>query len=54
MDIFRYAKSHGRGLKTTLTDDLQGLGDVLAQLRQARTATAETGGRSGKNHPLAR
>lgn len=35
-------------------DDLQGLGDVLAQLRQARTATAATGGRSGNDHPLAR
>ena len=35
-------------------DDFQGLGHVLAQLRQACSAAAGAGGRSGNDHALAR
>ena len=37
-----------------LGDDLQRLGDVLAQLRQPRAAAAGAGGRPRHDHPLAR
>ena len=33
---------------------IQRLGDIFTQLRQACTATARAGGRSGNDHPLAR
>ena len=35
-------------------NDLQRLGDVLSELRQARAATAGAGRRPGNDHPLAR
>jgi hypothetical protein len=38
----------------TARDHFQRLGDVLAQLGQARTAAARTGGRAGHDDPLAR
>jgi hypothetical protein len=35
-------------------DHLQRLGDVLAELGEARTATARAGGRGGEHHALSR